>query len=305
MLSGDRVVEWDTTIITIEGETQMWMAVASGKGGTGKTTIAVSLARLLSMDRNTQILDCDVEEPNVANLLGITPVAIQTVEIPLPVVDDSKCNYCGKCASTCRYNALAVLKDRVMVFPELCNGCGACMLVCPENAISERNRRMGTVSRGMSGSLELVEGKLDLGQAKAVPVIDAVKSQISAEIAILDSPPGSSCPVMETVRGCDLAILVSEPTRFGLHDLLTVISSLKVVGVPMVLVINKEGSGKEDLETAAKKEGVEVIARIPLERRMAEVYSRGGDLLDEVEGFREAMVSLKDAILNMPGGKDP
>jgi MinD superfamily P-loop ATPase len=280
----------------------MKVAVASGKGGTGKTTVAVALARLFAEDGPVQLIDCDVEEPNSNNLLELELSTSSDVRIPLPVVNEEGCTYCGVCARICRYNAIAVLKDRVMIFPELCNGCGACVISCPERVISEKDRRMGQISRGISNNLELIEGRLDLGQAKAVPVIDAAKEMISGEFTILDSPPGSSCPVMETARGCDIVILVSEPTRFGLHDLRAVVASLEYLNIPMLLVVNKVDSGEEDLESFASGKGIEIGARIPFDRKMAEVYSRGGDPLKEVKGFGESMAALKQKLMEIIGG---
>ncbi len=282
----------------------MRIAVASGKGGTGKTTIAVALARSLAEEGIVQIVDCDVEEPNVKNLLHCDVDESNVVHVPLPEIVEKKCIHCGLCARNCRYNALAVLRDRVMVFPELCNGCGACSLVCPKEAVNETNRRMGVVSEGITGKIRFIEGRLDTGQAKAVPVIDAAKERIDEDLVILDSPPGSSCPVLETARGADLILLVGEPTRFGIHDLRMVIDSLKSLDIPMVLVINKEGSGNENIGVLAEEKKIPVLSRLPLDRQVAEVYSKGGDLLKEVDWFGEAISELKGNLLEIIGG-DP
>jgi len=198
----------------------MIISVASGKGGTGKTLVATSLALSLIDNYKVQLLDCDVEEPNANILLRLDMKLSQPVYIPIPKVDETKCTYCGKCAEVCAYNAIAVLKEKVLVFPELCHGCGACSYLCAESAITEEGRQVGIVERGNSGNLELVQGKLAIGEAMAPPVIREVKKYLDpANMVIIDVSPGTSCPVVEAVEGSDFCLLVTEPTPFGLNDL--------------------------------------------------------------------------------------
>jgi len=198
----------------------MVISVASGKGGTGKTLVATNLALTLSDKGKVQLLDCDVEEPN-AHIFLRSPISqSQPVSILIPKVDETKCTYCGKCAEVCAYNAIAVLKDKVIVFPELCHGCGACSYLCPESAITEEGREIGVVERGSLGNLGFVQGRLTIGEPMAPPIIREVKRHIDlASMVIIDVSPGTSCPVVEAVRGSDFCLLVTEPTPFGLNDL--------------------------------------------------------------------------------------
>lgn len=282
----------------------MRIVVASGKGGTGKTTIAVALAKVLSSRVETILVDCDVEEPNSRNFLEADIQELEPVNIPLPVIDVERCTFCGICSRTCRYGALAVLKEQVMVFPELCNGCGACSLSCPEKAISYTSRRMGGIHGGYHDDLEFIEGRLDIGQAKAVPVIEAAKAHIDRDVSIIDSPPGSSCPVLEAARGSDIIVLVSEPTRFGMHDLRMVVDSLSILEIPMVIIINKVGIGKVDIRGFADVKNIPVIAEIPFDRNLSEVYARGDEPLDEIPWFKETIEDVASSLMVRKGG-DP
>ena len=195
----------------------MKIAIASGKGGTGKTTIATNLA--LSLD-NVQLLDCDVEEPDSHIFLNMKLQKIEEVSISIPKVDKQKCDFCGDCAKFCQYHALAVVKNEVLFFSDLCHGCGGCTLVCPKNAIIEEKRVIGIIEGANNGNLEFYQGLLNIGEAMATPIIGTLKSKIKKKkTAILDSPPGTACPVIETVNETDFTILVTEPTPFGLHDL--------------------------------------------------------------------------------------
>ena len=222
----------------------MIISVASGKGGTGKTLVATSLALSLIDNYKVQLLDCDVEEPNANILLNLAMNQSQPVYIPVPRVDETKCTYCRKCAEVCAYNAIAVLKEKVLVFPELCHGCGACSYLCPESAITEEGREVGIIERGNSGNLELIQGRLAIGEAMAPPVIREVKKYITpANIVIIDVPPGTSCPVVEAVEGSNFCLLVTEPTPFGLNDLSLTVEVVRKLGVPCGVVINRVGIG--------------------------------------------------------------
>jgi MinD superfamily P-loop ATPase len=198
----------------------MIVSIASGKGGTGKTLVATSLAFSLKGKHRVQLLDCDVEEPNDHIFLKPVITRREAVSIPVPEINEAKCSHCGLCAEVCAYNALAVLPDRVMVFPELCHGCGACSYLCPEKAISEVGRETGVVELGQADGIDFVQGRLDVGEAMPSPVIRRVKEKARPDgVVIIDAPPGTSCPVVESVKGSDFCLLVTEPTPFGFNDL--------------------------------------------------------------------------------------
>ena len=271
----------------------MIVSVASGKGGTGKTLVATSLALSLSDNYEVQLLDCDVEEPNANILLHLAVNQSQPVYIPIPKVDETKCTYCGKCAEVCAYNAIAVLKEKVLVFPELCHGCGACSYLCPEFAITEEGREMGVVERGDSGNLELIQGKINVGEAMAPPVIREVKKYIDpANIVIIDVPPGTSCPVVEAVKGSDFCLLVTEPTPFGLNDLSLAVEVVRKLGISCGVVINRVGIGGEEVERYCHREGIPILLRIPLDRNIAMLYSQGIPLIEGVPRWREEFLRL-------------
>jgi len=271
----------------------MIISVASGKGGTGKTLVASSLALSLSDDYKVQLLDCDVEEPNVHIFLRLALDQSQPVYVPIPKVDETKCTYCGKCAEVCVYNAIAVLKEKVLVFPELCHGCGACSYLCPESAITEEGREVGVVERGGSGNLELVQGRLAIGEAMAPPVIREVRKYIDpANIVIIDVSPGTSCPVVEAVKGSDFCLLVTEPTPFGLNDLSLAVEVVRKLGIPCGVAINRVGVGSEEVEQYCHREGIPVLLRIPLDRNIATLYSRGVPLIEGMPRWREEFLRL-------------
>ncbi|GAG41840.1 unnamed protein product, partial [marine sediment metagenome] len=219
----------------------MVIAVASGKGGTGKTTIAINLALSLG---NVHFLDCDVEEPNAHIFLKPEITHTEWVNIPVPKVNEDRCTYCGKCAEVCVYNAIAVIKEKVLLFSELCHGCGGCSLLCPEDAIEEINRPIGILEKGKANSILFTHGKLNLGEALAVPLVRAVKRASpeinpnnnqaisNNQVTIIDVPPGTSCPVIESVKKSDFCLLVTEPTPFGLNDLILAVETLKKLRIP-------------------------------------------------------------------------
>ena len=272
----------------------MKIAVASGKGGTGKTTISTNLA--LSLE-NVQLLDCDVEEPNDHIFLKPEIKEQTPVYIPVPKVDENKCDYCGKCAEFCEFNALAVFNKQVMVFPELCHGCGGCLLVCPKNAIVEEYREIGVVKKGVAGAVEFVYGELKIGEPMAVPVIRRVKDEIDEDkTVIIDASPGASCPVIAAVHGSDYCILVTEPTPFGLHDLRLAVETIRKMDIPFGVIINCDGIGDQKVQEYCKKESIPILLKIPMDRRIAELYSRGVPFILEMSGWKEKFLELFDAI---------
>ncbi len=253
----------------------MIISIASGKGGTGKTTIAVNLA--LSLPKETvQLIDCDVEEPNSHIFLSPSIHQVTSVGISVPRVDESKCTYCGKCAQVCEYHAIAVILKNVLVFDELCHGCGACSYLCPEKAIFEVEREIGIIQEGSSNGISFINGVLNIGEPMASPVIRKAKEKIQKnKIAILDAPPGTACPVIETVKGSDFCILVTEPTPFGLNDLELAIGMLEKLGISKGVVINKADIGDRGIWDYCQSKNIPILMEIPMDRRIAESYSKG------------------------------
>lgn len=269
----------------------MIISIASGKGGTGKTTIATNLAR--SVQQPVLLLDCDVEEPNAHLFLQPEIIVTAPVYKPIPQIDDEKCTYCGKCSEVCAYNAIAVLKDKVLVFAELCHGCGGCTLLCPEDAITEVGQEIGIVEYGHAGDVEFAHGKLKVGEAMAVPVIKAVKNHINGQpFVLLDAPPGTSCPVVTTLLGSDFCILVTEPTPFGLHDLKLAVDVARQLRVPHGVVINQADIGDKSVETYCHEQQIPILMQIPTDRRIAEAYSRGQMIVDVLPEYREKFQKL-------------
>jgi len=254
----------------------MRIAIASGKGGTGKTTVAANLACVLAeCGQTVQYLDCDVEEPNGHIFLKPQITATEPVGIPVPVVNEQKCTGCRKCAEVCQYHAIAVLK-KALVFPELCHGCGGCTLVCPEGAIREESRPIGVVETGRADAVAFVQGRLNVGEPMAPPLIRAVKKKVITHgIAIFDAPPGTSCPVVTTVRDADYILLVTEPTPFGLNDLKLAVEMIRQLGVRHGVVINRADSGDLRVRQYCGVENITIVHELPDDRRLAEAYSRG------------------------------
>ncbi|MBU4311362.1 MAG: ATP-binding protein [Candidatus Omnitrophica bacterium] len=272
----------------------MIIAVASGKGGTGKTTIATNLALSL---KNVQLLDCDVEEPN--SHIFIKPEIKTKVpsHIPVPEVDLGRCTFCGKCQEVCEYNAMAVLKDNVLVFSELCHGCGACSFLCPQKAIKEVKREIGVVEIGANGDLQFVHGRLNIGEAMSPPLIRAVKEYINpSKTVIIDAPPGTSCPVIESIKGSDFCILVTEPTPFGLNDLVLAVEVLRKLKIPFGVVINRSDLGNKDTYAYCKKEKIRILMEIPFKKEIAMAYSKGVPIVEELKEYKKEFTKMYEKI---------
>jgi MinD superfamily P-loop ATPase len=272
----------------------MRIAIASGKGGTGKTILATNLARLLGdQDDEVTYLDCDVEAPNGHIFLAPRITDREPVTIPIPQVDEARCTHCGRCGEVCQAHAIVCLGSAVLTFPELCSGCGGCRLVCPETAIREVPHEIGEVSRGTAGPVRFVEGRLRVGQAKAPPVIRAVQAALPRSgIAILDAPPGTSCPVVTTLTAADAAILVTEPTPFGLHDLTLAVALVRTLDLPFAVVVNRMGVGDGRVHAYCQAEEIPILLEIPDDRRIAEAYSRGLPIVDALPAYREHFTRL-------------
>lgn len=272
----------------------MIIAVASGKGGTGKTTIAANLAYSIG---DVQLLDCDVEEPNAHLFLRPEIEKTETVGVPVPAVDASRCSGCGRCGEVCAYSAIVVIDKRVAVFPDLCHGCGACAYFCPEKAISEILWEIGVVSSGRAGSISFVQGLLNIGRPMAVPVIRKVKERIEpGRAVILDAPPGASCPVVETVKGADFCVLVTEPTPFGLNDLTIAAEMVRTLGMPFGVVINSSTIGDDGVSAYCAREGIPVLLSLPWDRRIAEEYSAGRLIVHNLAEYRVLFHELFESI---------
>ena len=275
----------------------MIISIASGKGGTGKTLVATSLALSLKDRQKVQLIDCDVEEPNDYILMKPKFTGSEPVLIPVPKVDESRCTYCGKCAQVCAYHAIAVLGEHVLTFHQLCHGCGACSYLCPEKVISEEGREIGIVEMGQSDGVAFVHGKLTVGEALAPPVIRKVKDKTNHDgTVIIDVSPGTSCPVVEAIKGSDFCLLVTEPTPFGLNDLVLAVETVRELDIPCGVVLNRAGVGDGKVEEYCSREHIPVLLTIPLNTEIARLYSQGTTLVEGMPEWKEHFVTLFDGI---------
>ena len=268
----------------------MIISIASGKGGTGKTTIATNLA--LSLGK-VQVIDCDVEEPNANIFFNAEIKEREDVTVEIPEIDKEKCNYCGKCSEFCAYNALAVVPSDVLVFPELCHSCGGCAIVCPQNAINWKRKPVGKIEHGVTNGVDFYHGLLNVGEIQAVPVIKALKKKIDKERnVIIDAPPGTSCPVIESINGSDYCILVTEPTPFGLHDLKLAIAVVRHLYIPFGVIINRDGVGDKKVEMYCQTEKIPILMKIPHSEEIANLYSMGIPFVKKLPEWHERFTEL-------------
>jgi MinD superfamily P-loop ATPase len=287
------------------------IAVASGKGGTGKTTVATNLALALA-GPDMGFLDCDVEAPNAHLFLKPDFNQREEVGILIPEIDEARCTFCGRCAEVCQFHAIAVIGKKTLVFPELCHGCGSCTLVCPENAISEKLDVMGTLEQGRAaGGMFFAHGLLNVGEPMAVPVIRQLKQVLATdeaqwETVILDASPGTSCPVVETIRGSDYLLLVTEPTPFGLHDLRLAVQLAQELEIPSGVILNRDGIGNSDVVDFCREAGIPILMRIPMDRGLAEALARGETLIAVQPAYRarfqELYNQIRAQVLDHKGG---
>ena len=282
----------------------MIIAGASGKGGTGKTTVATALAQALSRaDYSVSCLDCDVEAPNAHIFIQPNLDNSKNVEMLIPEVDAGLCSGCGRCAEVCQFHAIVVLGGQTLVFPEMCHGCGSCAMVCPDEAINEVPRTLGVLEGGFSPEgINFGHGLLNVGEPMAVPVITQLKKwqeYMDADVVILDSPPGASCPVVESVRGADFVLLVTEPTPFGLHDLRQAYELTQVLNIPAGLIVNRDGLGNSDVDEFSQEVGLPILMRIPLERKIGQGIAQGQSLLEIHPEYEEVFQDLHLQIMDL------
>lgn len=325
----------------------MIISIASGKGGTGKTTVALNLALAaagrgvlpapgsipgpagnarqgsgpqqtwqislppqragtsLSRLSTVQLLDCDVEEPNCHLFLRPVLGPEEPVEMPVPMLDEGRCDGCGECARLCQFKAIACLAGTVLTFPELCHGCGGCILACPKRCLSESGRLLGWRQTGTADGLAFATGRLRVGEAMAAPLIKRVKGLLRPDaLNLIDAPPGTACPVIAAVEGSDLVLLVTEPTPFGLNDLELAVGMARVLGLPCGVVINREGLGDDRVERYCRREAIPVLGRLPHDMALARAYSRG-ELALRLPGWREIFEALLDDVVRAAGQGTP
>jgi len=273
----------------------MQIAIASGKGGTGKTTLSVALTQ--SLDQPVQYIDCDVEEPNGDIFIMPTNVVTETVNVLVPEVDRSLCDGCGECADFCQFNAIISQGEYAMVFPDLCHSCGGCSKMCPKEAISEVEIPIGTITSGITNNISFVQGRLDIGKAMSPPIIRAVKNKIDADqLAIIDCPPGASCPMISTVSDADYIILVTEPTPFGLNDLAIAVETVRNLQRPFGVVINRADAGDDCIVNYCAKEKIRILLQIPNKKSAANQSANGYSILTVFPELKQQLNAMLNEI---------
>lgn len=279
----------------------MIISVASGKGGTGKTTISTNLAMSLSnIGQQVQYLDCDAEEPNGHIFLKPRIETTEDVTVGVPDVNLSKCTGCGKCGQLCQYSAIICLKDKPLVFEQLCHSCAGCMAICPEGAIAEKQRKIGVAQFGKSNKIYFGHGKLDIGAIQTPALIRHVKNKIQKDIInIIDVPPGTSCPVIEAIKGSNFVLLVTEPTPFGLNDLALAVGMLRQLKRHFAVAINRSDIGDDAVVKYCQQEDIKVLIKIPNDRKIAESYSRGVMIVEAMPDYKKKFLELYEDIKNL------
>jgi MinD superfamily P-loop ATPase len=280
----------------------MKIAIASGKGGTGKTTIALSLASVIPGP--VTLLDCDVEEPNCHLFLGPKIEKREAIKATVPVVDQDRCLACGACSRFCRFNAIAGLETGPIIFPELCHSCGGCVRVCPTGALTEATRDIGVLEEGWTGRFRIIQGQLRITEASSPPLIRMVKRRAPDDgVILIDSPPGTSCPVIAALRGADFTVLVTEPTPFGLHDLSLAVDMVRALRIPFGVVINRSDGKNRIIRKYCEAEAIPVLLEIPDNRDIAQAYSRGRIAITALPGLRQDLEGLFVKIRGRVGGR--
>jgi MinD superfamily P-loop ATPase len=286
----------------------MKIAVASGKGGTGKTTVTACLTRVLS--GKVVAVDLDVEEPNLHLFLRPELTDVETAHMVVPEVDQTRCTHCRQCAEICQFKAIADLGEYLLTFPEMCHGCGGCLALCPENALAAGRRELGQIRWGHAGAVAFIEGRLRVGEAMSPPLMRAVKSKMATlfdtadATVVVDAPPGVSCPAVSAVMDSDLVVLVTEPTPFGRYDLELAFEAFKTMALPMAVVVNRWGRGDDGVDHFCRREGLPIIGRIPYERRIAEAYSQGRIPVDAVPELKAVFHEILAALKRLEGGPE-
>jgi len=275
------------------------IAIASGKGGTGKTTIATNLAQYTAgLGQPVQYLDCDVEEPNGHIFLKPKINISEAVTVDVPQVDLERCTGCGKCGKICQYSAIVHIKNNnVLTFEQLCHSCGGCMRVCPVDAIKPKPLNIGDIELGKAGDIDFIHGKLRIGHVRTPSLIKEVKKHIKQGcLAIIDVPPGTSCPVVEAIRGADFVLLVTEPTPFGLNDLKLAVDLVRKMNLPFAVTINRYDIGNDGVEKYCRAENINICLKLPDDRRIAEAYSTGQMIVDVLSEYRKEFSELYEYI---------
>ncbi|MEJ2702508.1 MAG: ATP-binding protein [Sedimentisphaerales bacterium] len=274
------------------------VAIASGKGGTGKTTVATNLARAAcDSGQDVQYLDCDVEEPNGHIFLKPQITDSRKVTIDVPQIDSQKCTACGRCGDICQYGAIVCIKEHVLTFEQLCHSCGGCFRVCPEDAVTPKPLEIGTIERGVAGGIDFVSGRLNVGHVRTPTLIKEVKKRIRPEsLAIIDVPPGTSCPVVEAIKETDFVLLVTEPTPFGLNDLKLAVELVRELNLPFAVVVNRDGIGNEDVEKYCQAQDIDIAFRLADDRRIAEAYSSGRMIVDVSHDHKRQFLGVHDCL---------
>ena len=285
----------------------MKITIASGKGGTGKTTLATNLAAFLARDLSVVLTDLDVEEPNSGLFITGEQIHQENKFTKVPEWRKDRCTLCGKCKEVCNFNAITQIMDEILVFPKLCHSCYACSELCPEDALPMVDKKMGRLQHLKEGNLDFVESKLDIGEEQAVPLIAQTIDYVEENfddytVKLYDSPPGTSCPVIEATKDADVVFLVSEPTPFGLHDLKLSVETMRKLEKEFYVIINRDGIGNQDVYDYCQEEQIEVLAKIPDRREIAELYSNGELLFEHISEVQQELEQLENFITEKTDG---